>query len=398
MARLTEEMVIARTRASDLSNIRKLNCWGSELSDVSLLRRMHNVEVLSLSVNKIGSLSDFQFCRNLQELYVRKNNIQDLNQVLYLQDLPRLKSLWLEENPCADTDQYRLTVLRALPNLQKLDNIVVQPEEVQDAMRKGRELVHPEELQEQQWASGSSSPAQHEDYYYEDYEESERPAPRTPNVGQRSPPRRHVTNDREVDTTEGRRHSGMIHDEDQHGYYENDRRNANYETDPPMYTRQHSGPYSSPYERSPTSTNSQPEEVSPSESIKDEISCSMAMSSSMPLMKDVSPGGEEMHRSSSGGGRCCHVGQAVCDSSSDGSASSSQYGGRNGRGEEQHFSTQQRVSSSDKGLSNSRPPYPRRPVTRSSNILSAVLCLIKELDYPNLEVVEMAVRSRMDEL
>jgi len=27
MARLTEEMVIARTRASDLSNIRKLNCW-----------------------------------------------------------------------------------------------------------------------------------------------------------------------------------------------------------------------------------------------------------------------------------------------------------------------------------------------------------------------------------
>jgi hypothetical protein len=26
------------------------------------------------------------------------------------------------------------------------------------------------------------------------------------------------------------------------------------------------------------------------------------------------------------------------------------------------------------------------------------LCLIKELDYPNLEVVEVAVRSRMDEL
>lgn len=56
------------------------------------------------SVNKIASLSDFQFCRNLQELYVRKNNIKELNQILYLQDLPRLKSLWLEENPCADTD------------------------------------------------------------------------------------------------------------------------------------------------------------------------------------------------------------------------------------------------------------------------------------------------------
>ncbi|KAH1007348.1 hypothetical protein HUJ04_004594 [Dendroctonus ponderosae] len=45
-----------------------------------------------------------------------------------------------------------------------------------------------------------------------------------------------------------------------------------------------------------------------------------------------------------------------------------------------------------------RPPFTRRPVTRNSNILSAVLCLVKELDYPSLEVVEMAVRCRMDEL
>jgi len=61
--------------------------------------------------------------------------------------------------------RYRLTVLRALPTLQKLDNIAVQPEEVQDAMRKGRELVHPEDIQElsspmeHQWATGFSSPS-----------------------------------------------------------------------------------------------------------------------------------------------------------------------------------------------------------------------------------------------
>lgn len=35
---------------------------------------------------------------------------------------------------------------------------------------------------------------------------------------------------------------------------------------------------------------------------------------------------------------------------------------------------------------------------QNSNILSAVLCLVKELDCPSLEVVEMAVRCRMDEL
>jgi hypothetical protein len=69
-------------------------------------------------------------------------------------------------------DSYRLTVLRALPNLQKLDNITVQPEEVQEALRKGRELVHPKDIRdispmgEIEWGSGTSSlshsPTQHE--------------------------------------------------------------------------------------------------------------------------------------------------------------------------------------------------------------------------------------------
>lgn len=35
---------------------------------------------------------------------------------------------------------------------------------------------------------------------------------------------------------------------------------------------------------------------------------------------------------------------------------------------------------------------------QNANVLSAVLCLIKELDYSSLEVVEMAVRCRMEEL
>ena len=37
-------------------------------------------------------------------------------------------------------------------------------------------------------------------------------------------------------------------------------------------------------------------------------------------------------------------------------------------------------------------------VLQNSNILSSILCLIKEIDGPSLEVVEMAVRCRMEEL
>ncbi len=39
--------------------------------------------------------------------------------------------------------RYRATVIRNLPQLQKLDNVAVQPDEVADAVRRGIELVHP---------------------------------------------------------------------------------------------------------------------------------------------------------------------------------------------------------------------------------------------------------------
>lgn len=57
MIKLTEEMVVARTRISDLSSVKKLNCWGADLQDVSLLRRMPNVEVLALRYIIISSQS-----------------------------------------------------------------------------------------------------------------------------------------------------------------------------------------------------------------------------------------------------------------------------------------------------------------------------------------------------
>lgn len=56
------------------------------------------------SVNKINSLADFQYCSNLKDLFVRRNNITDLNEICYLQNLPNLRNLWLEENPCAERE------------------------------------------------------------------------------------------------------------------------------------------------------------------------------------------------------------------------------------------------------------------------------------------------------
>ncbi|GFH06283.1 uncharacterized protein HaLaN_10118, partial [Haematococcus lacustris] len=52
---------------------------------------MQNVEVLSLSVNRISTLKDFRHCLKLQELYLRKNVVQDVTDLQYLSQLTSLR-------------------------------------------------------------------------------------------------------------------------------------------------------------------------------------------------------------------------------------------------------------------------------------------------------------------
>eukprot|EP00899_Mesostigma_viride_P004886 jgi/Mesvir1/14399/Mv09785-RA.1 len=126
---LTEKTVLSKTRVDGLSSVRNLNLWGNNISDVSILKDMENVEVLSLSVNKISSLRDFARCPNLKELYLRKNDVRQLSEVRHLINLPELRVLWLCDNPCAENSLYRPAIIKALPQLQKLDNTDVTEEE-----------------------------------------------------------------------------------------------------------------------------------------------------------------------------------------------------------------------------------------------------------------------------
>ena len=66
-------------------------------------------------------------------LYLRKNCIQELKEIKYLSNLKNLKVLWLWDNPCIETQNYREIVIKILPNLVKLDNSPVTQEEVQNA-------------------------------------------------------------------------------------------------------------------------------------------------------------------------------------------------------------------------------------------------------------------------
>uniref|UniRef100_A0A8D0LC44 Cilia and flagella associated protein 410 n=1 Tax=Sphenodon punctatus TaxID=8508 RepID=A0A8D0LC44_SPHPU len=121
--KLTRKAVLSRAKASELESVRKLNCC----------------------VNSISDLEPISQCQNLCELYLRKNSIPTLNQLFYLKKLPRLRVLWLSENPCcgADPHRYRMTVLRNLPNLQKLDNQTVSEEELSRTLVDGEEFTAP---------------------------------------------------------------------------------------------------------------------------------------------------------------------------------------------------------------------------------------------------------------
>jgi len=60
---------------------------------------MPNLEVLSLSVNKIATLKEIGNCPKLKELYLRKNSISNLSEIRHLVPLNNLKVLWFSDNP-----------------------------------------------------------------------------------------------------------------------------------------------------------------------------------------------------------------------------------------------------------------------------------------------------------
>lgn len=149
MVQLTENIILQKTRVDSLLHVKNLNLWGNDLTDVSILQKMPNVEVLSLSVNNISSLKDFSHCSKLTELYLRKNDVSNLKEIDHLKDLKGLRILWLCDNPCSEQENYRNYVIRNLSNLVKLDNTDITTEErralspltVRDANRERKTAV-----------------------------------------------------------------------------------------------------------------------------------------------------------------------------------------------------------------------------------------------------------------
>lgn len=78
---LTKDLLLSKCKTDKLTLIKNINLWGNDIDDLSILMELPSVEIVSLSLNKITTLKDFATCTKLQELYLRKNQIQELSEV-----------------------------------------------------------------------------------------------------------------------------------------------------------------------------------------------------------------------------------------------------------------------------------------------------------------------------
>ncbi|KXS16430.1 hypothetical protein M427DRAFT_144767 [Gonapodya prolifera JEL478] len=146
---LAKTVVLDRAKCQRLDQVRSLNIWGLNLTNIDILSQCPQLSILSAPVNNIGTLRPLAGLP-LKELYLRRNKISSFSE---LQHLGRdLRVLWLAENPVWDRSEsnkwkntnytiYRLEILARLPWLERLDEEDVSERErkaAQDYFREQR--------------------------------------------------------------------------------------------------------------------------------------------------------------------------------------------------------------------------------------------------------------------
>jgi cilla- and flagella-associated protein len=125
MESLTAALVQAKSKTDNLKMITSLSVWSIGFHDVSILRQMVSLEIVSLPVNRISTLKDFQGLAKLRELSVRDNCIRDLRELLYLRKAANA----------------RITAIAILPQLKKLNNIEITQNERQQSLNIDLEQI-----------------------------------------------------------------------------------------------------------------------------------------------------------------------------------------------------------------------------------------------------------------
>ena len=99
----------------------------------SLTKELIYLKSKNSNLSTIKTLKFFENLPNLKELYLRKNLISDISEIRYLGTCPNLKKVWLKENPISALRGYRFYVIKFIPDIENIDEIMVSNEERQMA-------------------------------------------------------------------------------------------------------------------------------------------------------------------------------------------------------------------------------------------------------------------------
>lgn len=131
---LTEALIKKKSFKTALIEVDRLNLAGLKLEDISILSKVPNLKILTLTYNSVSDLEILKSCTKLQELYLRCNKVSDINQARFLAEIPNLRILWLAQNPISEQENYRKQIINLIPQLYKLDQDLITSNE-----RKGIE-------------------------------------------------------------------------------------------------------------------------------------------------------------------------------------------------------------------------------------------------------------------
>jgi len=126
--KLTLDLIFSKLNNinNDPKNIRFLNIWGNQISDISILSTFPSLEKINLNSNQIEDLSAFKNLTNIRDLSLKDNKIQDFTQIEYLKNNKKLEKLILSNNPICNSQNYKQKIFEILPQIKELDNINIK--------------------------------------------------------------------------------------------------------------------------------------------------------------------------------------------------------------------------------------------------------------------------------
>jgi len=117
-----------RDLGTSLSVLEVLWMRSCSLQDIQGVACMESLKELYLSFNHVVDISPLHLHESIEVLDLEGNAVDNLEDVRCLNTCESLREMTLSSNPVCKEDNYREVVLQAIPNLEILDDIEVDPD------------------------------------------------------------------------------------------------------------------------------------------------------------------------------------------------------------------------------------------------------------------------------